>query len=164
MYRRSICCTNKTLRSAPVNLRGVIRGMAKRRAEEDAEGAYGLAEDPRPGAGGGGQGMRDDAIAAGGKDLKQTQTPHTPAARSVRARNRALTPARACAHPRAGWAAASAAVRGLAVQSQANALASLQQATDLDRLLAWGLGADPSAVGLSGRAAAWARARPHADA
>jgi hypothetical protein len=44
-------------------------------------------------------------------------------------------------------ATASAAVRGLAVKSQQDALASIQQPTaELDRLLEWGLGADEAAV------------------
>ncbi len=53
-------------------------------------------------------------------------------------------------------------MRGLAVQSQASALASLQQTTDLDRLLAWGLGADPSAVCVRSRASRRVRARASA--
>ena len=43
-------------------------------------------------------------------------------------------------------AAASNAVRGLAIKSQQDALALLQQQADLDQLLSWALGQDPAAV------------------
>jgi hypothetical protein len=48
--------------------------MAKRRAEGEAEGAYGLAADPRTGDGGGGQATRDEAIAAGVPRLPHVAT------------------------------------------------------------------------------------------
>jgi hypothetical protein len=47
---------------------------SKRRAEGEAEGAYGLAEDPRPEEGGGGQATRDEAIAAGATRLPHAAT------------------------------------------------------------------------------------------
>jgi len=126
--------------------------MAKRRAEEDAEGTFGLAEDPRPGAGGGGQATRDEAIAAGAPRLPHASMRSLPT--PCRARSHVLTTASARAHPLA-LATASAAVRGLALKSQQDALASIQQPTvDLDRLLAWGLGADPAAVFVCARARA----------
>lgn len=78
--------------------------MSKRRAEEEVDGPFGLAEDHRQGEQGPAP-SRDDYMAA-----------------------------------------ASARVRELAVTSQQEALVMMQQATDLDQLLAWGLSADAGSV------------------